>query len=169
MMSEVVHSYIWEDYSPDDDIIDGEVVDGEDLPDIGHDMAPSSEMIVMGRIGNGTHDSFTPELAKRIQLERRQNADALKASRKEAYEEGMKDALARIASFEKGILDIGIELMKRLDKGEPLTRKEVDTLKLAQKTAVEMKDRAMGRSKTTAEVKTQKSILHLIAGITPDE
>jgi len=135
------------------------------LPDIGRDKAPTEDMIIRGAVGNGSWERFTPALASQIQLERAEMKRELKLGRKEAYEEGVKDALGSIAALEIGILEIGTTLLDKLGRGEALSRKEIDTLKLAQKAAVEMKDRAMGRSKTMAEVKTQQSILHLIAGI----
>jgi hypothetical protein len=162
----IVHTDMWgEDSRPEDDI---EAADAVVLPDVGDDKTPSSDMILRGAHGNGKRQSLTPELARQLQLERKKMHEENRLSRREAYEEGMRDALARIAGFETSILDIGIALLDRLDRGEALSRKEIDTLKLAQKSAIEMKDRAMGKAKTMSEVKTQNSILHLIAGIVPD-
>lgn len=135
------------------------------LPDVGDDMTPTAEMIVQGRIGNGVHARLDSELAKTLQAERTEMRREINASRREAYEEGVKDTLSQVQDLQQGILKIGVELMKRLETGEPLSKKELDTLKLAQSTAKELADRAVGKAKTTSEVKSQSSILHLIAGI----
>jgi hypothetical protein len=164
MSTEVVHGDIWEGESPiGDDGLD--IIDAVVLPDVGDDLSPTTEQILAGRIGNGKWDSLTPELAKTFAAERREMGRQIKVSRREAYEEGMRDALGQIADFETGIINLGSALMERLQLGEALSQRELDTLKLAQKTAIEMKDRAIGKPKTVAEVTTQKSILHLIAGI----
>lgn len=144
---------------------DQSIVADTPLPIIGDDVSPTSEMIVRGHVGNGTRDKLTSELAKRIQAERQAMVAEAKAGRRAAYEEGMKDALMKVAGVQSGILDLGHRLLERLELGEDLTRVELDTLKLAQSAAKEIADRAIGKPKTTAEVRTQQSILHLIAGI----
>ena len=135
------------------------------LPPFGEDKVPSAEMIVEGKVGNGSNERFTSKLASTIQGERAVMKRELAAGRQDAYEEGMKDALGQIAFLETGIVEIGVSLLKRLELGDTLTRKELDTLKLAQQAAKEMKDRAMGKSKSTTEVTTTTSILALVAGI----
>jgi len=135
------------------------------LPEFGVDKVPSAEMIVEGKVGNGSYKQFTSQLASTIQSERAVMKREAKAERQRAYEEGMKDALGKIADLETGIVNIGAELLKRLEVGATLSRKELDTLKLAQQTAKEMKDRAMGRSTSKTEVSTQTSILALVAGV----
>lgn len=145
---------------------DDQQVDPSDasLPVVGEDLAPTPEQIVEGRIGNGSWERISPQIASRLQAERAEMKREIKRSRREAYEDGMKDALRQVSSLQQGILDIGVELLKRLELGETLTRKELDTLKLAQSSAKEVADRAVGKPKTTAEVKNETSILHLLMG-----
>jgi hypothetical protein len=138
--------------------------DGTEFPDIGSDLAPTPERIVEGKVGNGTYDRLTPELAKRIQVERREAKAEIRRSRREAYEEGVKDALGEIAKLEHGILEIGSALLAKLEHGEALTKRELDTLKLAKDMASEMKDRGLGKARTTHEVSGSVSLLHLLHG-----
>lgn len=135
---------------------------GTEFPDVGTDMAPSNEMIVEGKVGNGTHDRFTPELQKQIQLERKKNAEVVKQSEREGYLAGIRDSYAKVGELERGILDIGLQVMKAREEGEPLTKRELDSLKLAQDTAKEMKDREGGKSTSRHEVKQETTILALL-------
>ena len=139
--------------------------DSLDMPAIGKDLAPTQDMIVEGRVGNGSWERINAETTKRIQLERRENKAEIAKARVEAYERGVNEALGTISKLESSIVEIGSRLLERTAEGEPLTRAELETLKLAHKVAESMKDRAIGKPVTKAEVKTQQSILHLIAGI----
>ena len=142
-----------------------EVVSGTVIPDIGNDATPTLDMVLKGRVGNGFASQITTAAAEVIQKERRASKELAKLGRREAYEEGVKDALGAVARLEGGILSIGEALMQRIERGEALNGNELATLRLAQKTSEDIKNRAMGRPKTTAEVTTQSSILHLIAGL----
>ena len=142
------------------------------LPDVGHDLAPTNEMIVQGNVGNGQRDAFTPELTKRIQVERKEMQVELKRSRREAYEEGIKDALSEVAKLQTGIIEQGNVILQRLQDGtithEELSSTELGTLKLANTAAKEAADRAVGKAKTTSEVTTTGAILHLLTGQVPN-
>lgn len=139
------------------------------LPDVGKDLAPTSEMVVQGKVGNGTYDRFTPELAKQIQAERTENKRLVERTRREAYEEGQRDMLSQVESLQGGILGLGAKILQRLESGEvlpeELTPTELGTLKLAHTAGLEVRNAAIGKPKTTAEISTQTNILHLIAGI----
>jgi hypothetical protein len=141
----------------------------ESLPDVGEDLAPTNEMIVQGKIGNGTYDRFTPELAKQIQVERTENKRLVERTRRESYEEGQRDMLKQVEGLQGGILGLGAKILQRLENGdvlpEELTPTELGTLKLAHQAGLEVRNAAIGKPKTVAEVSTQTNILHLIAGI----
>lgn len=138
------------------------------LPDVGEDLAPTNEMIVKGHVGNGQRDAFTPELTKRIQVERKEMQIELKRGRREAYEEGVKDTLVEVGKLQKGLIEQGNAILKRLQDGiitqDELTATELGTLKLANTAAKEAADRAVGKAKTTTEVNTNGQVLHLLMG-----
>lgn len=138
------------------------------IPDIGVDMTPTPEMIAKGKIGNGVSKPLDKQMAETIQKERREMKRREKESRREAYEEGVKDALGAIANFEQSLMKIGSSLLDKVEHGKPLTKSEVETLKLIQSNAENMKNRALGRPVTRAEVKQEVGILHLIAGLDAD-
>lgn len=140
-----------------------------ELPDVGVEIVPTEQDIVEGRVGNGTWPKLNSELTKRIQLERREMKIELAQGRREAYENGVRDTLGSIGQLESGILEIGEKILQRVEDGElKLGKNDLALLKLAQKTAEDMKNRALGKPTTHHEVKSQSSILHLIAGIQPD-
>lgn len=145
-------------------MIDPEDDDDSMLPDVGFEVAPTSEQIVQGHVGNGTRDQFTPELASRIQVERAEMKREIAASRREAYEEGMKDALKESASLTTGLVGIGNEILERLEQGEDLDRLMLDTLKLANTASAQVPDRAIGKAKAITEIKTETKILNMFHG-----
>ena len=138
------------------------------LPEVGEDLSPTNEMIVKGRVGNGRRDQFTPQLANRIQVERREMQRELKKGRREAYEEGVKDTLKAAGDLQSGLIEQGNAILKRLQDGavthDELTAVELGTLKLAQAAGKEAADRSIGKAKTTSEVKHDGHLLHLLMG-----
>lgn len=140
---------------PEDDVADVE------LPDVGDEAAPSSEMVAKGNVGNGTWDRFTPELASTIQKERAENKRQIAIAREDAYEEGMKDALAMSGRLTTGIVQIGVEIVERLEQGEEMDRLLLDTLKLANAASTQIPDRAIGKAKQRQESDNKTTILNL--------
>lgn len=137
-------------------------LDDDTLPDIGEELAPTNEMILEGRVGNGTWDDLTPELASRVQAERKEAGKAVKKARREGYNEGMKDALEISGRVTKGIASLGDRLLERLEGNDEMTRLELDTLKLAQSSAKEIADRGVGKAKAITEIRNETKILNLI-------
>jgi hypothetical protein len=128
---------------------------------LGVDKTPTLEMVAKGKVGSGQRLSLADETAKTIQTERRSLQRQLKIGRVEAYEQGVKDSLEKIG-FEKDLLDLGVTLMEKLERGKSLTMAESQTLKLAASTAAEMKNRVL--RKPTQEIQHNVSILGLLAG-----
>lgn len=145
---------------PEDDNVDVA------LPDVGVESAPSSEDIVQGRVGNGTYDRFTPELASRMNAERAEMKREVIRARREAYEEGMKDALAESANLTTGLVKLGNDILKRLENGESvkLSQRELDTLKLANTANKDIPDRAIGKPKARSESDNQTTVLNVLMG-----
>jgi hypothetical protein len=129
---------------------------------LGVDKTPTLEMVAKGKVGSGQRLSLADETAKTIQTERRSLQRQLKIGRVEAYEQGVKDSLEKIVGFEKDLLDLGVTLMEKLERGKSLTMAESQTLKLAASTAAEMKNRVL--RKPTQEIQHNVSILGLLAG-----
>lgn len=137
---------------------------GSVLPDAGVELAPTSEQIVRGAIGNGTRDRFTSELASTIREERKVAKQETKKARTEGYNEGMKDGLQLAGKYTKNLVKLGDDILERLNQGEELTRLELDTLKLAQVAAKEVADRGVGKAVARSEVKNDTKILNLFHG-----
>lgn len=140
-----------------------------EFPDIGEDATPSAEQIVKGSIGNGVSPvhgggDYAVELMKTVQAERAVHRQELKKAREAAYEDGVKDSLALIAQLEGGLVEIGSTVMAKLQAGEKVSSNEMTMLKLAQKTAEDMKNRALGKAKNISETTTKNTTLNLIAG-----
>ena len=134
------------------------------LPDVGEDMAPTPQMIVQGKVGNGVQPRLTSEQSKQLAKERKQMRIEIKRSRQEAYEEGAKAILGEGSELENNVISHALALSKRLEAGEALSRTELDTLRLGLNTFAEVKNRAMGKSVTKTEVNTQGGVLHLLMG-----
>ncbi len=140
-----------------------------EFPEIGDDATPTTDMIVKGKVGNGISaghgdDDYALELMKTMQAQKQEHRKELKKAREASYEEGVKDSLQVIASLESGLVDIGNIVMEKLTKGEKVTANEMVLLKLAQKTAEDMKNRALGKSKSITETTVKNTTLNLIAG-----
>lgn len=128
----------------------------KDKPLVG-DLMPAIEP------GHGSRNPAKhPDAARALAKQRADMRRQQKESRREAYEQGVRDALGRIADLESGLVEIGAQLMEKVRLGEALSKRELDTLALAQKTAEAMKDRAMGKATTKHEVKQQQSLLAMI-------
>lgn len=140
----------------------------DELPEAGHSEEPTTDMILRGKVGNGTWQKLNSEMSVQIQKERAIAKREAAAGRQEAYEQGAKDMLEKIGKFEKNLLEIGAELAEQKQRGTALTKDEVATMKLAQSVAVEVKNRGIGKSTTKHEITNQTSILHLIAGLGND-
>ena len=143
--------------TPDPTDNDADIV----LPDVGDEAAPTSEMVAKGNVGNGTWDEFTPELAGTIQRERAESKRETALAREEAYEEGMKDALQLSGRLTTGIVQIGVQIVERLEQGEEMDRLLLDTLKLANTASGQVPDRAIGKSKQRQESDNKTTILNL--------
>ena len=140
-----------------------------EFPEIGDDVTPTTEMVVKGKIGNGISAAhgdgdYAIELMKTMQAQKQEHRAELRKAREASYEEGVKDSLEVIAHLEGGLVDIGNVVMMKLVAGEKVTANEMTLLKLAQKTAEDMKNRALGKSKSISETTVKNTTLNLIAG-----
>lgn len=132
-----------------------------ELTSLGKDMTPTKEMIVQGKVGNGTAKSLDKQLAETIQRERTLAKAEAKLGRIEAYEQGVKDTLGDISQFEGKLVEIGNALLSKVKLGETLTRQEVETLKLVQSTIENQKKTVL--AKPTQTMNHNVSILGLIS------
>lgn len=132
-----------------------------ELTSLGKDMNPTKEMIVQGKVGNGTAKSLDKQLAETIQRERTLAKAEAKLGRIEAYEQGVKDTLGDISQFEGKLVEIGNALLSKVKLGETLTRQEVETLKLVQSTIENQKKTVL--AKPTQTMNHNVSILGLIS------
>jgi hypothetical protein len=133
----------------------------EQLSGLGKDQTPTTTDIIEGRVGNGTWERNAQHLetirTQHIERQREQKADFRKA-----FASRVEESLLDTADFNVKILEIADRLLMKIEQGLKLTTDERNILKMAQKSAKELTDRAIGTPKSVSEVTQTTSFLGVL-------
>ena len=149
------------DLSPDEPV-EAPVGDPEPLwPVVGVDRTPTPEMIARGAFGNGAWD-LTDASVELAYEQRAQQIKEDKDERRKFFNEAAKDALADAVLFHHRIVKRGLEVMDKVENGDPLSRTDSAILQMAQKSSKELADRGMGRATAAQQETAETGLLSLL-------
>lgn len=141
---------------------------GTDIPDIGVDASPSAEMIVQGKVGNGTWDRIdSSDAAKELQELRQEQGRKRKQLMRAKAIEAELDMQDKIIDNRSLMHDTANVLHRKMANGEELTKFQMDYLKMADASGWKVTEDLHGKASTKHEITTHNSILALIRQESP--
>lgn len=135
--------------------------DGPLFPVVGDIVEPTPEAIAQGRFGNGSW-TLTDTSIEQAQQAVHEAKQERKDERERFFHEEAKDALRESIEYHRRIVRMGDAVLDKIEAGDSPSRAEMSVLSQAQKSAVELVNRGIGKPKQMSEHKEEKSILSVL-------
>lgn len=103
------------------------------IPAIGTDASPSSEMIVQGNVGNGSWDKLSPTAADKLVEQKKELARQRKQIFRDGYDQAIEDMHDDGLAIKRNTLSTARQISDRMARGDELTKREHDIVQHADK------------------------------------